>query len=192
MALPPIPSQAEVAASIYGTWRLFLGDKAGLGFFGSGETGFWRACWVLAAVLPINLVIYLTQAMGTDGAPVSVGALAQLGFAVVIAWYGFALAVYFALPALDREGRYFDYMIPEFWSSLPTIAIQFVAIALELSGVLPGSLGKVLTIASFGAALWLRAQIIRLALDVSYGVAVALVIASLVFHALIAAVLVPT
>ena len=190
MALPTIPSQSEVVASIYGTWRLFLGDKGGLGYFGSGESGFWRSCWVLAAVLPLNLVIYLTQVAGSD-APLSVGLLAQLGFAVVIAWYGYAIVVYYVLPVLDRETRYFDYMIPEYWSSVPTIVIQFVAIALSQSDLLPGSVGKVLTIGSFGASLWLRAQIMRLALDVSYGMSVGLVIGSLVFHAMIAAVLIP-
>jgi hypothetical protein len=71
------------------------------------------------------------------------------------------------------------------------VVIQFLAIALEMSDLLPGSLGKVLTIGSFGAALWLRAQIIRLALDVSYGVAVGLVVGSLVFNAVIAAILIP-
>ncbi|MDF1794132.1 MAG: hypothetical protein P1U88_19625 [Thalassobaculaceae bacterium] len=188
--MPPIPSQAEAVASVYGTWRLFLGEKDGLGFFGSGVSGFWRSCWVLAAVLPLNLLIYLTQVAGSD-VPLSFGLMVQLGFAVVIAWYGYALAAFYVLPTIDRVGRYYDYMIPEFWSSLPTIVIQFAAILLEQSDLLPGSVGKMLTIASFGASLWLRAQIIRLALDVSYGISVGLVIGSLVFHAVIATVLIP-
>jgi hypothetical protein len=191
VALPPVPSQTEVAASVYGTWRLFLGDRGGLGFFGTGRTAFWRACWVLAAVLPINLLIYLIQLVSLDR-PVALGSLALLGFAVVIAWYGYALLVHYVLPWIDRQERYHDYMIPEFWSSLPTVVIQFLAIALDETGLLPGSTGEVLTIASFGAALWLRAQIIRLSLDVTYGQAVALVIGSLVFHAVIAGVLIPS
>lgn len=190
MALPPVPSQAEIAASVYGTWRLFIGDRGGLTYFGAGETAFWRSCWVLAAVLPLNLLIYVIQASGSDMA-VSLGLLVQISIAVVIAWYGYALAAWYVLPALDRSGRFFDYMIPEFWSSLPTIVIQFVAIALEQSDLLPGALGKLLTVGSFGAALWLRAQVMRLALDLSYGVAVGLVIGSLVFHALIAALVIP-
>lgn len=190
MALPPIPTQAEIAASFYGSWRLFIGDRAGLGYFGTGEDAFWRSCWVLAAVLPLNLLIYVIQASGND-LPVSIVLLAQISVAVVIAWYGYALAVWYVLPALDRSGRYFDYMIPEFWSSLPTIVIQCVAIALEQSDILPGSLGKLLTIGSFGAALWLRSQVMRLALDVSYGMAVGLVIGSLIFHAVVAALVIP-
>ncbi|WP_420563816.1 hypothetical protein [Thalassobaculum sp.] len=190
MALPPIPSQSEVAASVYGTWRLLLGDRGGLTYFGSGEAGFWRSCWVLGAVLPLNLLIYVIQASTTD-APFSLGLLALVGFTVVIAWYGYALAAHYVLPALDRSERYYDYMIPEFWSSLPVVVVQFVAIALESTGALPGSLGKVLTVASFGGALWLRAQIIRLSLDVGYGVSVGLVIGSLVFNAVLAAMLIP-
>lgn len=190
MALPPIPTQAEAAASVYGTWRLLLGDRSGFSYFGTGENGFWRSCWVLAAVLPLNLLIFVIQASVTD-APLSLGLLALVGFTVVIAWYGYALAVHYVLPSVDRVERYYDYMIPEFWSSLPTVVIQFVCIALETADLLPGSLGKVLTIASFGGALWLRAQIIRLALDVSYGVAVGLVIGSLVFNAVLAAILIP-
>lgn len=190
MALPPIPSQAEVAASFYGTWRLFIGDRAGLGYFGSGETAFWRACWVLAAVLPLNLLIYLTQVAGTD-LSVSLGLLVQIAIAVIIAWFGYALAAWYVLPALDRGDRYFDYMVPEFWSSLPAIIVQFVAIALEQSDLLPGAMGKALTVASFGAALWLRAQVVRLALDVGYGMAVGLVLGGLVFHAIVAAFVIP-
>lgn len=190
VALPPIPSQSEVAASVYGTWRLLLGDRGGLGYFATRQSGFWRSCWVLAAVLPLNLLIFMIQSSVTD-APLSLGLLALVGFTVVIAWYGYALAAHYVLPSIDRAERYYDYMIPEFWSSLPTVVVQFVAIALEAGGVLPGSLGKVLTIASFGGALWLRAQIIRLSLDVSYGVSVGLVVGSLVFNAVLAAVLIP-
>lgn len=190
MALPPIPSQSEVAASVYGTWRVLLGDRGGLSYFGTGQTGFWRSCWVLAAVLPLNLLIYMIQASASD-TPFSLSLLALVGFTVVIAWFGYALAAYYVLPSIDRAERYYDYMIPEFWSSLPTVVIQFVAIALATSDMLPGSLGKVLTIASFGGALWLRAQIIRLSLDVSYGVSVGLVVGSLVFNAVLAAALIP-
>ena len=190
MALPPIPSQAEVAASVYGTWRLLLGDKRGLGYFGTGQSGFWRSCWVLAVVLPLNLLMVMAQS-SADDAPITLGTLALVGFTVAIAWYGYALAVHYVLPSIDRVDRYYDYMIPEFWSSLPTVALQFIAIVLELSDILPGSLGKVLTIGTFGAALWLRAQIIRLSLDVTYGTAVGLVVGSLVFNAVLAALLIP-
>ena len=188
--MPPFPRQAEIVASVYGTWRLLLGDKSGLGYFGTGPSGFWRSCWVLAAVLPLNLLIFAIQSSAAD-APISLGLLVLVGLTVVIAWYGYALAVHYVLPSVDRVERYYDYMIPEFWSSLPTVVIQFVCIALEMGDLLPGSLGKILTIGSFGAALWLRAQIIRLALDVSYGISVGLVIGSLVFNAVLAALLIP-
>ena len=190
MALPPIPSQAEVAASVYGTWRLLLGDRNGLGYFGKGQSAFWRSCWVLAAVLPLNLLMVMAQA-SVDGTPLTLGTLALVGFTVVIAWYGYALAFHYVLPSIDRVDRYYDYMIPEFWSSLPTVVLQVIAIVLELSDVLPGSLGKVLTIGTFGAALWLRAQILRLSLDITYGTAVGLVVGSLVFNAVLAALLIP-
>ncbi|WPZ34947.1 hypothetical protein T8K17_02115 [Thalassobaculum sp. OXR-137] len=190
MALPPIPSQSEIAASVYGTWRLLLGDKGGLSYFGAGEGAFWRSCWVLAAVLPLNLLIFLIQSAAVD-APLSFGQLVMVGLTVVIAWYGYALAAHYVLPSLDRSERYYDYMIPEFWSSLPTVVVQFVCIGLETADMLPGSLGKILTVGSFGAALWLRAQILRLSLDITYGAAVGLVIGSLVFNAVLAAILIP-
>jgi hypothetical protein len=188
MALPPIPTQAEAIAAMYGTWRLLLGDRSGLSYFAASEPGFWRASWVLAAVLPLNILIFLTRSTTENGPDASLGGLAMLIMAVVIAWFGYALAANYALPALDRDEKYFDYMIPEFWSSLPIIFLQFIAIGLAGSGLLPGSIGTFLTVASLGTELWLRAQIIRLSLDLSYGVSAALVVAGLLFHALIAAV----
>jgi|GEM_PF-623061 len=182
MALPPFPTQTEMAASLYGTWRLFLGDKAGLGFFGSGRSGFWRACWVLALVLPIALLSHLVRAAGADETAITLAGLARFGFSFTIVWYGYALVVHYVAPALDRDDRFFDYMIPEYWSSLPASVLLLVAITLNAAGVIPDSLSQVVLTVCFGTVLWLRAQIIRLALDVSYGTAVGLTIASSVLE----------
>ena len=187
MALPAPPSQAEIFASVYGTWRLFIGDQAGLSFFGSGRDGFWRACWALAAVLPLNLMLYALQASGNPEVALSFEGMLRLSVAVVIAWYGFALAVHYALPVIDRDERFFDYMIADYWSSVPAMALQFIAVAIAATGLLSVAAGNTLTVVAFGASLWLRAQVARLALDVSWGMTIGVVVASLMFNGFVAA-----
>ncbi len=181
MALPAPPSHAEIVSSGFGTWRLFIGDSTALSYFGSGSAGFWRACWALAAVLPLSVILYLLRPDGT----ITVGGLLGWSVAIVIAWYGFALAVHYVVPVIDRDERYFDYMIAEYWSSVPALVVQVVALALAVSGLFSEAVSNAINVAAFGATLWLRAQVIRIALDVNWGMTIGLVIAYLMFEGVV-------
>ena len=47
-----LPNQVEVASSLYGCWRLFLGDERGAGHFRGGEDGFWSGAWAVVLTIP--------------------------------------------------------------------------------------------------------------------------------------------
>jgi hypothetical protein len=175
-ALPPKPTTGEAAAAMYGLWRLFIGQKDGLGYFAASESGFWRACWIVVLVLIAAVVLNAMGALTAESRVLSLGGLALAELRVVVTWFGYALAVYYVLPLLEREERYFDYIVPEFWSSIPLVALA----------ILFSPFGNAMAFVLLGGSIWLRVQIIRLSLDLPVGTAIGLTFGAILFEDLIA------
>ena len=171
-----IPPAIEIAASIYGAWRLARRDATGLDHFNRSIEGFWRSFFVAVLVAPGYALLVAIR--WTDHPPA-----ASLGQAVLvtviaypIAWVAFPLIMYYIARAIDRQHRYIDFIVAWNWSSVIQFLIILPAAILSNSGILPEAFADFLLIAIQALLLAYVWYIAVVALQVNGWVATGLVV----------------
>ncbi len=135
----------EIQVSLYASWRLARGDARGLALFNATIEGFWRSFLAMALVAPLFAILLLLR-YGHES--VSVGparffAVQAIGY--IVAWFVFPLIMFYVVQAIDRERRFFTYIVAYNWSSvLQNLIYLPLAMAAEL-GLLPAELSSFLS-----------------------------------------------
>lgn len=162
-----LPSPVEIASSLYGAWRLFLGDERGLDFLRRDREGFWTALWTLAFAVPPYV---LTIALDPDRrAALGIGGLIVEGEVLILSGLIYAWGMYYVLPQLDRAERYFDFMVAHLWVGMSQVYIHVLPSLLRASGAVPEQAVTLITMALIFAMLWWSWFVTRTALDVTGG-----------------------
>lgn len=170
-----LPSQAEIAKALYGAWRLARFDARGLEYFDRTLDGFWKSFFAAAIAAPAHLGLLVLA--GGDS-PVMIGGLFGLmreAAIYVISWLAFPLVMVYVTRYLDREERYFDYIVPYNWAGVLQIAAFLLVSALAVGGVIPEDLAGFVTMAAFAAILVYQWYIARTGLGIATGAAIAVV-----------------
>ena len=150
----PVPPATEIAASIYGAWRLARRDPKGLEFFNRTLEGFWRSFFAAVVVAPGYLVIVgLTFVQRPPDAGLGRVVLV-MSITYVIKWVAFPVVMYHLAPTFDRQHRYLDFIVAWNWSQV------IVILALLPIGLM--NFGEVMPEALIGL-LWLFVMILLLA-----------------------------
>lgn len=186
-----MPTSGEILYALYGALRVLRGDVGGFAHFRPGVEGFWTAAWAVLICLPAQLFMVGVQIVRDPGLDLGMGVLLIEALVFIIVWFGYAFAVHFALALIAREDRYFDYMNAVFWTAVPQIYLQFIVTLLETAGMLPGPLAGLATIGLVVTILWYRWFVAKIALDVTVGTAIFVVIATLFFEFILTALLSP-
>lgn len=135
----------EIQVSLYASWRLARGDTRGLGLFNTTVEGFWRSFLAMVLVAPLfAILLFLRYHVETgSAAPIRFFAVQTLGY--IVAWFAFPLIMFYVVQAIDRERRFFTYVVAYNWSSvLQNLIYLPLAMAAEL-GLLPAELSSFLS-----------------------------------------------
>ncbi|EKE75831.1 hypothetical protein [Oceanibaculum indicum] len=170
-----LPSQAEIAKALYGAWRLARFDARGLEYFDRSLDGFWKSFFAAAIAAPAHFGLL---ALAGGDSPIAIGGLFGLlreAAIYAISWLAFPLVMVYVARHLDREERYFDYMVAYNWASLLQIVAFLLVSALAVGGVFPDALAGFATMLIFVAILIYQWFIARTGLAIGAGAAVAVV-----------------
>jgi hypothetical protein len=162
----------EIQAAMTGALRLAQMDRGGLAFFDRSSTGFWRSFYAASLVLPI----YILTLLLIGRMPPDAGGWALEGIAYAISWLAFPCLMLTLVELMDREARYFDYMVPYIWASVPQNGLLMLVAVINATGVIPPEIGKLLGLSAFFSILAYKWYIAQIGLDISGRAALGLVV----------------
>lgn len=180
-----IPTQPEIASSLYGAWRLARLDRNGLTYFDRSYDGFWKSFFAAAIAAPAHFGLLFFTA-GPEGAmPFGLGSLLAEGLLYAVSWLAFPVAMIHIAEMLGRSERYYDYMVAYNWAGVWQIALFLFVTMLSVAGILPPGIASIVTLVAFIAILAYQWFIARVGLDIGGGAASAVVLADLVIGLLV-------
>lgn len=173
----------ELAASVYGAYRLARFDPKGLMFFDASPAGARRSFYAAAIVAPFYALMLAV------GAPERAGNTLQFsiveGVAYVLSWVAYPITVEWLTHRLGCRERFEGYLAAYNWSVVLQNAAVFPVAMLTGLGLLPQQLGQVLWFGIFLMILAYLAFIARTGLEVVPGTAAGLVVLDVLLSALI-------
>lgn len=139
-----MPVPAEIRRSLYGCWRLFLGDKAGLQAFDLSEEGFFRSFWVVMMIAPIYAASVVTERgllaadRGFAAEDLSDGRFfIARALTLFIDWFTFPVIMVFVARQLKFGRRYAPFITVRNWTALPAAALTSLPTLLYGIGLIP-------------------------------------------------------
>lgn len=164
-----------------GALRLAQMDQTGLEFFDRSVSGFWRAFYAAALVLPIYAATLLV--IGKVASDPSLWLIEAAGY--VVGWLAFPCLMLTLADLMDRRQRYFDFMVPYIWAAVPQNALLCGMTLLSATGLLPDDVGSLLRIGAFFCVLAYKWYIARVGLEVTSGAALGVVVVDVALDLLI-------
>ena len=170
-------SRTEIAQGVSGAWRLMWGDGGGLYMLDRTREGFWRSFRVMLLVAPLQvfclLIVYdRAQTIAPDSTIVLIEALRY-----VIEWTAFPVILLEIARLAGWRGRYIGAVVALNWASVPVII--FSTVRLTIGEVAPSWLGSALGLMLMGLFVYWLTRILREALALGIGQAVALALLNL-------------
>jgi hypothetical protein len=141
------PSLSEIAFALHGSIQLARLDAGGLTLFNRTVAGFWRSFYAAGLVAPLHIYVLLAARELADSAdPLRVITVETISY--VIGWLAYPFVMLLVVDLLGRRERYFDYMVPYNWTSVPVaVALAMVVTVAALSPMLGGVLYLLLMLA---------------------------------------------
>ena len=175
----------EIYEGLYAAWRLLLRDRAAIALFDDSTSGFWKSFVSAAMIFPIYVALLL---LGIAEFEASRGIFAvillHIEFFIIraVIW---PLAMHYVVQALDRDEKYFLYVVAYNWANVVMNIIYFFAIiillALPLSAVSRDAIGLVI----FIALMIYQIFVTRATLNIHLGSAIGLVVCEFMIHKVI-------
>jgi len=175
-----VPAWIEVQLAVGGALKLARGDRRGLDFFDTSIDGFWRSFRAALICYPFFLVLLSFRVAAPDWAASGIPrilAVETIGYA--ISWVAFPLLVLPLARRLGREDRFLAFMVAYNWCQVPQTLLFVILGADTASGLFPAEFAQVAEFAAAVAVLVYEWYIARVALAVSPGQAVPVVLLDL-------------
>ena len=130
----------EIASGIYGAWRLARGDVGGIGYFNATLQGFWRSFLAMALVAPLyaSVLLLIYEDAADHFEPVRFFSVNAIGY--VAAWFVLPLIMFYVVQAIDRERRFFAFVVAYNWSAVVQNFVYIPVVAVAQIGVIPPEL----------------------------------------------------
>lgn len=170
-------SRSEIAHGVSGAWRLMWGDGGGLYMLDRTREGFWRSFRVMLLVAPLQIlclmIVYArAQTIAADSTIVLIEALRY-----VIEWTAFPVILLEIARLTGWSGRYVGAVVALNWASVPVIILSTLRLA--IGEVAPSWLGSALGLVLVGFFVYWLTRILREALALGVGQALALALLNL-------------
>ncbi|MBM3522613.1 MAG: hypothetical protein FJX57_06620 [Alphaproteobacteria bacterium] len=183
-------TQAEIAAGIYGAWRLAQFKPDGLRWIDGSLEGARRSFWVALLALPGAIpLMALRFSIYTPRADELQVVLVEI-IAYAIGWTAFPVVGHIAARVADRA-HYFTRLVATYnWCSLFQVGVLLIAAPISHGAILPHGFGPLLGLVVQAGLLAYLAFVIRVSLDVSWGAAIGLALVEFflgqaVFHTVV-------
>ncbi len=160
------PAVPQIAASLYGAWRLLRLEPDGLQAFRVNPEAFWQSFFAAAIALP-GYAVLVSRHLGEPGSATAVVSVALIHlFAYAMNWTAFPLVTYYAATNMDRAANWMGFVIALNWSKVFQMAIYLPLVLIAATGVVGEGGGAVLTVGGFVAVLVYQWFVTRTALDI--------------------------
>lgn len=177
----PRPSAQETVAALYGAWRLFLRDPAGLRYLPEGIEATARSFYAAILCLPAYWLLQWLQPVPEGVVPLTLlQSLPAELIGYVLQWVAYPVLLVHVLGWMEKPQHWAMLVTGLNWSGVLQLHLSGLASLLAWSGLLPDGVGVALALAVLGVTLSYRGYIIRLVLGVSSWVAVGLVMLDLI------------
>jgi hypothetical protein len=157
----------EATAALLGSWRLAHLDPSGMAYFDRSRDGFWHSFYAALIVLPGFYLLTLTRvpdaALDRSGL-FTVLLVETIGY--IANWAAFPLVMISLARWLDRDARYFDFMVAYNWSSVVQMAAYLLVTLVSVMGILPEAVADTLIFTVTLAVLYYEWFIARTALEI--------------------------
>jgi hypothetical protein len=175
----------EVSLGLFGAWRLAHLDPRGMEYFDRSIDGFWRSFWAAAVMAPAYILIVALRLIErpTTSGSLRIALVEIIGYA--IGWTAFPLAAWYMLRALDKQDRYFGYIVAYNWANVLQICVYLPVTALSAAGGLPDAVMSVLALGATAAVVFYQYFIARTALQVDMPIAAGIVFIDLMIGILL-------
>jgi len=177
---------AEAWLALTGALRLARGDANGLAYFDASEQGFWQSFRAGALCYPLYLILLAFPI--EIGTPEQIDPLRQLVVETihyVISWVAFPLLMLPVVDRLQRNDRFFGFMVAYNWCQLPQMVV-FTMVALAGAAGLLSAEGVLIADLVVGiAALFYEWYIARVALAVSRSQAMIVIVVDIALATLL-------
>lgn len=166
----------EVGSAIFGAFRLALRDPGGMAFFDRTPDGARKSFFAAALILPVHAVetIAARWEFLVETGP-SPGWFALEFFTYVISWTLIPVLMIAFTRWIDRWDRYCDFLVSYNWGHIIFVAAFLPLHVLSFAELLPLSVLNLLGLAVLIAVLFYLWFILKVALDISGGMAASLV-----------------
>ena len=183
-----MPNSAQVAAALYGAWRLLRGDPGGLTFFDQSHEGFYRSFFAAVLVAPGYVILILIHLAGIETQAGGLRILTVETIAYVISWTAFPLLMFRITDAIGRSHAYIVFVVAFNWSKVIQMLIFLPVSAITFAGFLPEVVAGLLNVTATIGILAYQWYITRTSLDISGFAAVGLVVLDVIIGVIITAV----
>lgn len=160
------PAAPQIAASLYGAWRLLRLETDGLQAFRVDAEAFWQSFFAAAIALP-GYAILVALHLGEPGSTAAIVSAALIhAAAYVINWTAFPLVTYYAAENMDRGANWMGFVIALNWSKVLQMVIYLPLVLIAGTELFGQGGGAVLTVGGFVAVLVYQWFVTRTALDI--------------------------
>jgi hypothetical protein len=171
----------DLAAGLYGAWRLARLDPGGMAHFDASAAGAWRSLAAVALTVPLNMVLFAVRYRDGNVAADLGRYLALNALGMLIAWLAFLLVMAAVCDMIGRRRHYLGYVCAYNWAGLLQALVFVPADVLRVSGVLPPRAGQFVVLVVFAACLAYSWYVTRTALEADGLTAATVVIGDLIF-----------
>ncbi|MBM3513657.1 MAG: hypothetical protein FJX59_08075 [Alphaproteobacteria bacterium] len=168
-------SARQLASALYGVWLLLRWDAGGFNYIDRTFGGFWRSYLVAIALGPVYFAHSIVAFQPSKTGPAFGLYMATESIAYVMSWTVFPFVMITVARSLDRDSRYFEYMVAYNWFQLAVGLVALpITILTDMQLIVPES-GAFLNLVVLAAFFAYGTFIARTALDITAVTAVGVV-----------------
>ena len=170
-----MPSQREIIAALFGSWRLMRFDADGMNWFDFSSAGFWRSFYAALPAAPFfALLVYLDFQKHT--APVDVGW--EIFVTILVYGIGWAIVPLMMIPVTKLFGAshsFIPMIVAYNWTTVPQIILQALGALLGTLGLISEGLSAIILFTVVVYVLVFEWFVIRTALQTTTTTAIGIV-----------------
>ena len=186
MALIRAPLE-EIVNSLFGSLRLACGDKNGMNYFNTSHLGFWRSFTAAIIVAPIfALLLSVRYAVSSNDVNLFRFVLIY-AIAYIIGWVAFPIIINYVTDVLGHGKKFVRYIIIYNWASLLQNFIYLPFAILVEAQLIHGTAASIIGLCLLSLIFLYTTFITKTALEVSNGIAAAIIVFDLILSVIISA-----
>ncbi|MGY8999012.1 MAG: hypothetical protein ACKVIK_03750 [Rhodospirillales bacterium] len=165
----------EIAASLYGTFRLAKGDVKGLDYFNTSVEGLWRSFTAAMLVAPPFIILLVVRYLVSESGDNLLRFTSIHAISYAIGWVAFPLLIFYVTDTLNKGQKFITYIVVYNWASVLQ-NILYLPFAILVEGhLLQGSTATLIGVLLLSLVFFYTWFVTKTALEISSILAVGFV-----------------